>query len=126
MSTSAFVLTEQIKAQQRVAGEPDLAVRLMADLRRIWPAGYLPADDKVLYNRVYWSLRSSREYGVKDVGLRQKWISLGSCFLPYFWLQDNARAYLSQPGHDPETRFADYHAIIKSVNNRQTNPWPLV
>ena len=126
LQKSPFILTEKIKERQRIAQEPDLAASMMIDMRGIWPAGYLPDDDKVLYNRIYWSLRASREYGLRNISLRQKWIMLGSCFLPYFWLQDQARAYLAQPGHDPHIRFADYHAIMTALNKRQANPWPLV
>ena len=98
----------------------------MIEQRKIWPAGFLPADDTVLYSRIYWSIRSAREYGLTQHGAKVSWVFLGTCFLPYFWLTDTGRAYLMRPGCDPHVRYADDYAVIKALNKRQTDPWPLI
>ncbi len=79
----------------------------------------------MLYNRIYWSLRSGREYGLTQPAARGSWVLLGSVFLPYFWLTETGRADLMRPGCDPHQRYADYYAVIKALNKRQADPWPL-
>jgi hypothetical protein len=123
---SAFYPHRRYQEKRRIAREPDLAAEILIKQRDIWPPGFIPQDDTVLYSRIYWSLRSAREYGLTQIGARGSWVMLGSCFLPYFWLTDTGNAYLSRPGCDPHVRYADYYAVIKSLNKRQANPWPMI